>query len=107
LFDTSPASDNQYTLWPEGPDKNFEPRDDADFEPPDDLFEPLRELGFERDDKPHTAPLRAPTRSTLPPLPPTDNAPPQTNPPVSREEIDISDMPKRVRWNKDENRFEI
>jgi hypothetical protein len=85
-------------------------RDEGDFEPPEDFFEPLRELGFERDDKPHTAALRAATRPT-PPTPPTsppiDNAPSQTELPVSPEDIDISDMPKRVRRNKDQNKFEF
>ncbi len=32
---------------------------------------------------------------------------PESHLPVSTDDIDISDMPKRVRWNKDENRFQF
>jgi Type IV secretion-system coupling protein DNA-binding domain len=102
---------NECLLWRPGSDKAFEARSDADFRPPDDTFEPLRELGFERDDKPHTVPLRPPSRAPAPPEARRDLAPPLDKPtdipPQSPADIDLSDMPRRVRWDKDQNKFEF
>lgn len=101
------ARGNECVLWRPGPDKAFETRSDADFQPPDDPFEPLRELGFERDESPHTAPLRSRSPSTPPVSMPPAPSPLQTDLPPSSRENDISDMPRRVKWNKDNNKFEF
>ena len=108
LFGGSRATDNACNLWQAGSDKAFVPRSDADFQPPEDLFQPLQELGFERDDKPHTAPLRPPSRSTVPLESPQDTSPlfPGERP-ASSGDIDITDMPRRVRLDKDNNKLKF
>ena len=107
VFYEREVTGNECTVWTKGPDESFRPRDEAEFCLPDDLFEPLRELGFVRDDQPHTAPLLPPTSSISHVDRPHEATPPPENIQVPDDEVDISDMPRRVRRNKTTGKLEM